>query len=305
MSHEPPNPFTECADLRLFDRDREIAELRARLNEFDGCPTVEEWRKLVQAEGEARAECERLKAEAKESKEQRDESAEETANAIEFLRTELDWSYFRAEMLYGKDDQEKKTMSGENARQLKNYLNESGHALAFMKKLDRVRATLAEREAETERLTKVIERNSPTRHLESVQKRLEEREHELSDALAEIEGLKGEIENWMKRDIAWTRDAERLEQERDEARAALATARKEALEDVDRFFAGILEGAMHHEARSVIESAREGILAIAGMPECGGNRCWKSEDGKTIHSSKSYSTCRALASDTKGDGNAD
>jgi hypothetical protein len=46
--------------------------------------------------------------------------------AIEFLRTELERKYFRAEFMC-HDDEEKKNVSLENARKLKNFLVANGY----------------------------------------------------------------------------------------------------------------------------------------------------------------------------------
>jgi hypothetical protein len=46
--------------------------------------------------------------------------------AVEFLRTELEWQYWRAEWMY-YDDQPRKSQSLENARKLKNFLVANGY----------------------------------------------------------------------------------------------------------------------------------------------------------------------------------
>jgi len=45
--------------------------------------------------------------------------------AIEFLRTEMEWEYWRAEWLH--DDVEQTNCSMENARKLRNFLIECGY----------------------------------------------------------------------------------------------------------------------------------------------------------------------------------
>lgn len=73
---------------------------------------------------------EKLRAELAEAKTRGDEAAFEVAACLDFLRTEMDWAYFRAEMLYS-DDEPKKTASESNAKKLKNYLVGSGHGKAI------------------------------------------------------------------------------------------------------------------------------------------------------------------------------
>jgi hypothetical protein len=80
----------------------------------------------------------RLEAKVKQLTDELDEAKAEVASCVEFLRAELDWEYFRAEMLY-HDQPEPKSLSRRNALKLKTYLEESGHGLRF---LERVRPFL-------------------------------------------------------------------------------------------------------------------------------------------------------------------
>lgn len=68
-----------------------------------------------------------------------EESQAETAACLEFLRVEMEWEYFREEMLYN-DDQGQQNRSLDNARKLKNYLAEKGHGIALLRELHRLRA---------------------------------------------------------------------------------------------------------------------------------------------------------------------
>lgn len=188
-------------------------------------------------------------------------------------------------------------------------------------------ATLAEREAQHEREKRLLvgESCSHLKHIEALGRALGEREAEIerlkqeiiyanartSDARRDAKDADSNCEMYAR---AWARELgapyvakthridalvlttqERIK-ERDEARAALATARKEALEEAAKECDVFLSetGPYGFQSRYLAEKIR----ALAGLPECGGNHCWKAEDGKTVHSSKSYSTCRALASDT-------
>ena len=54
-----------------------------------------------------------------------DELREEGQGGLEFLATEMQWEYFRADMLY-HDDSEKQRCSLKNAKTLKNFLVSRG-----------------------------------------------------------------------------------------------------------------------------------------------------------------------------------
>lgn len=81
-----------------------------------------------------------------------------------------------------------------------------------------------------------------------------------------------------------------------ETKAKLQTARADAFEEARRAAVEVVCG-LEQCGDAMCDGIRvsEAIRTLAGLPECGGSRCWKSDDGKTIHSSKSYSTCRALS----------
>lgn len=65
---------------------------------------------------------------------QLEEAKGEVAACLQFLETELGWDSFRVEMLYASDTKENNS-SRNNAQLLKNYLAETGHGIAFRKKL--------------------------------------------------------------------------------------------------------------------------------------------------------------------------
>jgi hypothetical protein len=66
------------------------------------------------------------------------EAQAETAAALAFLYTEMEWEYFRLEFMH-LDDEKKGNSSAENARRLKNYLAQKGHGIGILKELERLK----------------------------------------------------------------------------------------------------------------------------------------------------------------------
>jgi hypothetical protein len=64
---------------------------------------------------------------------ERDTAKAEVAACLTFLRTELSWEYFRTELFFKPDEEEKRKSSADNARLISNYLKETGHGIAFLK----------------------------------------------------------------------------------------------------------------------------------------------------------------------------
>lgn len=86
---------------------------------------------------ELRSRVKELESERDALKKEADEAKAEIADTLQFLRNEMDWEYFRADMLYSKkDDEEKQKASEENARIISNRLKETGHGIAFLKQFD-------------------------------------------------------------------------------------------------------------------------------------------------------------------------
>lgn len=71
-----------------------------------------------------------------------DESKAETASAIEFMQTEMGWEYFRNEMLWKPDETEFKNASANNAKKLRNFLQEKSHGIEMLKRLAKQLAAL-------------------------------------------------------------------------------------------------------------------------------------------------------------------
>lgn len=67
-----------------------------------------------------------------------EEAKAEVAACLEFLDTELGWEYFREEMLYF-DNEEQRSASMRNAQKLKNFLAEKGHGIRLLRELRELR----------------------------------------------------------------------------------------------------------------------------------------------------------------------
>jgi hypothetical protein len=65
----------------------------------------------------------------------------EVAACIKFLRSEMEWEYFRAE--FKIDSEAKANNSAENARLIRNFLSKSGRGIELLAELDSLRAKLA------------------------------------------------------------------------------------------------------------------------------------------------------------------
>lgn len=65
------------------------------------------------------------------------ESRAETAACLRFLSTELSWENFRADTLYFKEaDTERRNASESNALRLKEYLQQRGHGIKLLARLE-------------------------------------------------------------------------------------------------------------------------------------------------------------------------
>lgn len=67
-----------------------------------------------------------------------EESKAETAACLKFLANELEWECFRIDQLFF-DDIDKLSASENNARRLKNFLLETGHGIALLRELHKLR----------------------------------------------------------------------------------------------------------------------------------------------------------------------